>query len=270
MPLRRFLATPHRRLGPVTRYGIALVAVLLAVATRQPLSVEHASIAPFIPLFPAVLVAAIRRIPDLADIIVLGTGDRKDGDFGADDYFSVSDFDKVYLKRKLGVLLPTRSRKGGLMRGERRWPRIGLNVIGRIQATCAGVTDNIPERVEGTAVIENISPGGAFLTGIHFDRDIPLADAVTVVVAGAVNVAPFKGEVTVTVGATSLPLSRAARYAFSRPPDATTPDQAESGSTLFMSSVLTPAGVRLGFKPPTSAATPATCGVAMLVPRFQP
>jgi signal transduction histidine kinase/CheY-like chemotaxis protein len=43
----------------VTRYGIALVAVLLAVATRQPLSVEHASIAPFIPLFPAVLVAAV-------------------------------------------------------------------------------------------------------------------------------------------------------------------------------------------------------------------
>lgn len=129
---------------------------------------------------PAVLVAALRRVPDLSDLIVLGTGDRKDGDFGADDYFAVSDFDKVYLKRKLGVLLPARSRKGGQTRGERRWPRIGLNVIGRIQATCAGEMNEVPERVEGTAVIENISPGGAFLTGIHFDRDIPLADAFTV------------------------------------------------------------------------------------------
>ncbi len=129
---------------------------------------------------PAVLVAALRRVPDLSDIIILGTGDRKDGDFGADDYFAVSDLDKVYLKRKLGVLFPARSGTGGQRRGERRWPRIGLNVIGRIQAICAGETDEVPERIEGTAVIENISRGGAFLTGIHFDRDIPLADAVTV------------------------------------------------------------------------------------------
>ena len=90
----------------------------------------------------------------------------------------------------------------------------------------------------------------------------------TVVVAGAVNVAPLTGDVRLTVGAMSPPASRAARYAFNRPPDATMPDQAGSGSTLFMRSVLMPAGVRLGFKPLTSAATPATCGVAMLVPLF--
>src|SRR5262245_49572200 len=93
-----------------------------------------------------------------------------------------------------------------------------------------------------------------------------LAEAVTVIVAGAVKVAPFEGEVTLTVGGTSPPASRAARYAFSRPPDATMPDQPATGSALFMSSVLMPAGVRLGFRPLTSAATPATCGVAMLVP----
>ena len=75
-----------------------------------------------------------------------------------------------------------------------------------------------------------------------------LADAVTVIVAGAVNVDPFTGDVTLTVGAISPPASRAARYAFNRPPDATTPDHAASGSTLFMSNVLIPAGVRPGFK----------------------
>ena len=94
------------------------------------------------------------------------------------------------------------------------------------------------------------------------------ADAVTVVVVGAVNVAPLTGDVTLTVGNTSPPASRAARYALSRPPDAMIPDHSASGSTLFMSSVLMPAGVRLGFRPLTSAATPATCGVAMLVPWY--
>lgn len=130
---------------------------------------------------PAVLVAAIRRDPLLSDVVILGTGDRGDGDFGADDYFTADNLDTLYLKRKLGGLFPAKSGSGNRRnRGERRWPRIGLNLAGRIQAVCAGESGETTERVEGVAVIENISPGGAFLTGIQFDRDIPLDGAIKV------------------------------------------------------------------------------------------
>src|SRR4030095_7728939 len=84
--------------------------------------------------------------------------------------------------------------------------------------------------------------------------------------AGAVKVDPSGGWVRATDGAAFVVFASAARYTFRRPPDATRPGQGPTRSTLPSSSDLTALTDRLGCCAMRSAAEPATCGAAMLVP----
>src|SRR5713101_7207467 len=98
---------------------------------------------------------------------------------------------------------------------------------------------------------------------------LSLAVAAIVMVAGIVNVIPSAGLVMDTLGGVLLlpvPTALAARNAFNRPPDATNPFQRGIWSTLSSNRDLISATDNVGFICASSAATPATCGVAMIVP----
>jgi hypothetical protein len=88
---------------------------------------------------------------------------------------------------------------------------------------------------------------------------------------GALNDAPSAGPVIDTLGGTlfEAPLTAlAARNAFKRPPEATFPVHLDDRSTLSSSSALIALTGSDGSIFARSAATPATCGVDMLVPEF--
>src|SRR5688500_3531900 len=80
---------------------------------------------------------------------------------------------------------------------------------------------------------------------------------------------PSAGSVIDTTGGRFGYAARNVRKASRRPPDATTPVHCPLWTTLSISSAFTALTERFGFAPMRSAATPATWGVAMLVPLDQ-
>jgi hypothetical protein len=126
---------------------------------------------------PEHLVGAIRNDEKLMNIPVIcwirEGFVQKLPDWGADDYLrSEKDVDKIYLFRKMhSLLVSSRGRKEMTADGvrERRWPRTKLN----IGASLVVSSPDDPKRIEsGEATIENISLGGAYLSGIHLDSGV--------------------------------------------------------------------------------------------------
>jgi CheY-like chemotaxis protein len=102
-------------------------------------------------------------------------------DWGADDYIrSEEDVDKIYLARKMHSLLYSSTLYDESCQTEpheRRWPRTKLNITTQITVSQPAN----PERTErGEAVIENISLGGAYLSGIRMESGVLPRGAFTV------------------------------------------------------------------------------------------
>lgn len=121
------------------------------------------------------LIEAIRRDKELASLRILC---RLNSDVFpyhteglANDFIQgEEDLEKVYLSRKLHTLLyASHSKPEVTYRGtcERRWPRARLHISARIGMCHA---DGSGPGATGEAMVENISFGGAYLSGIKFDR----------------------------------------------------------------------------------------------------
>ena len=74
------------------------------------------------------------------------------------------------------------------------------------------------------------------------------------------------GEHRAREGDMSRRLAVAALCTFSRPPEATTPDHAGTTSTFCINVTFSASTLNVGSSEASSAAAPATCGAAMLVP----
>ncbi len=121
------------------------------------------------------LIEAIRRDKELASLRILC---RLNSDIFpnqteglANDFIQgEEDLEKVYLSRKLHTLLyATHSQPETTYRGpcERRWPRARLRMSARI-GMCR--PDGLGPEATGEAMLENISFGGAYLSGIKLER----------------------------------------------------------------------------------------------------
>ena len=101
----------------------------------------------------------------------LKSGNLKAPVWGADDFFTRDNLDKIYLARKVGSFLFNSSphgKKGGEDRHERRWPRIKVKMGAVLEIRNA---DNTQSCRREKAVIENIGPGGACISQITLDEN---------------------------------------------------------------------------------------------------
>lgn len=122
--------------------------------------------------------SCIRRHHEFGNIKILEVCQSFEQDFLdiVDDRYDKRGYDIVILERKIRFLLditdrPAVARQRPDPRFTRRWPRVKVNVAAAVELE----PEETPERIlTGNAIVDNISRGGALLTEIRLDENVPL------------------------------------------------------------------------------------------------
>jgi hypothetical protein len=126
-------------------------------------------------LSPEIIIRCMKKNKILEGIRIfscLKSGNIKAPVWGADDFITRDNLDKIYLARKVSSLpfnSSSRKKKGEGDRHERRWPRIRVKMGAILEIRNA---DDAKSLRREKAVIEDIGPGGACISQITFDENL--------------------------------------------------------------------------------------------------
>jgi CheY-like chemotaxis protein len=126
-------------------------------------------------VLPIEIIKALRRIRKESDLKIISCLNTDKSDMylesGANDYYVKNETDQETLRKKLIALLELSDIAAGIREPythKREWPRMSVNLPAAIEL----YSPDDPEYCQhGTAVIENISRGGAYLSRIQLDKD---------------------------------------------------------------------------------------------------
>jgi len=122
------------------------------------------------------IIKALRRTGNERDLKIVSclNTDKSDTylESGANDYYVKNEIDQDTLRKKIISLLEIPETTAGISETfthKRRWPRISVNFPADIELYSP---DDPDYHQYGTAVIENISRGGAYLSRVQLDKGI--------------------------------------------------------------------------------------------------